>query len=134
MNSLKCAVFLSLILSHSLRRRKCSTGPHAAQGQKQEMWEKKGANIRHKSAEMQENCDSRGKVSEGNDKLETSDRIRRADKCALSFLMFTLYQNKCICIFNITFISLLSSSRLDCKHKPQALQFTEFAAFIPVDI
>lgn len=31
-----------------------------------------------------------GKVSEGSDKLETSERIRRVDKCALSLLLFTL--------------------------------------------
>lgn len=42
--------------------------------------------VNHKSEEMQENCDSRGKVT----KLETSDRIRRVDECASSLLMFTL--------------------------------------------
>lgn len=31
-----------------------------------------------------------GKVCEGSDKLESSERIRRVDKCALSLLLFTL--------------------------------------------
>lgn len=31
-----------------------------------------------------------GKVREGSDKLESSERIGRVDKCALSLLLFTL--------------------------------------------
>lgn len=91
MNSLKFAVFLSLSLSHSLRRRKCSTGPHAAQRQKQEMWKKKKVQT---FIINQQKCrrivTPGGKVSEGSDKLESSERIRRVDKCALSLLLFTL--------------------------------------------